>query len=825
MEKSVENQPVSVDIGIESAKFDVTAENVTLSNNEAYKINHSFEQAPTGICINLIGASLFTVWLWDTISQSVLLPWLFFITTNTVIHFSIIHQYKKAINRARFKKNWAFYNGFLFSMYAIAWGIGYHFFFPYLDVNQQIFLYYLAGIYLLAMLPVLSSTLNAYLCTIVAFAVPLLVIALEQPGNENLIISALIICTGMTLGFISKKYQNTINQSYLLAMDIKSNSEKMHHEHMQKFSKAFHKKITKQKSEAEKLIQEKDHVVKTLTSIGEAILTTDSEGVITYINPVAEVYLGWTKKDAVGKHIDLILNIFDDNSNTKIKSLFESCIGSFSTITGSNNTKLLRRDKVEYYIDYSISPIMDSAHNIAGTVMVFRDVTEERGREKVLAWQANHDQLTGLINRREFENRLNKILSSRNESRQHALCYIDLDHFKIVNDTCGHHAGDELLKKVAQCLKNKTRDTDTLARLGGDEFGLILYSCSLKKAELLAEIVRKEVENIDFHWDNNLHKISASIGVVVITDEFDNLAEILRSADTACYEAKGDGRNKINILDYTDEHVRQNREDVENLDSIQACLNRESFVLHYQAIKPVNEFDKNTVCEILIRAEKLNGNLLLPEEIMPVAKRYHLMSSIDRWVIRNSFEYIATQNEVLDPYSIISVNVSEQSLCDDSFLDYLLLNYNHYALNKYNKKICLEIPESSLINHSEKTIKFIRDVREHGFLIAIDDFQTELNSFKKIETLKPDFIKFDGRMTKPVEQNNLEHKILQSIIEISQHVQVKTIAKYIDSDQNMLELRKLGIDYIQGYLLSEPAILPKDVTIDEEFLAVFETSN
>ena len=821
MEKPVDNQQDNVDFGIEDSKFDVTAENVVLRNNEAYKINHSFEQAPMGICINLIGMVLFTAWLWSVIPEAILLPWLFFITTNTLIHFSIIHKYKKAINRARFKKNWAFYNGFFFSVYAISWAIGYYYFFPYLDANQQIFLYYLAGIYLLAMLPVLSSTFNAYLCVIVAFAIPLLLLTLEQAGNNSLIICTLIVCTSITLGFISRKYQNTINQSYMLAMDIKNSSEKLHIEHMQKFNKAFQKKITKQKSEAKKLIQEKDHVVKTLTSIGEAILTSDAKGIITYINPVAEVYLGWSKKDAIGKHIDLILNIFDDTNNNKIKSIFESCVNSFSTITGSNNTKLLRRDRVEYYIDYSISPIMDSAHNIAGTVMVFRDVTEERGREKVLAWQANHDQLTGLINRREFENRLNKILKSKDQSRQHALCYIDLDHFKIVNDTCGHHAGDELLKKVAQCLKNKTRDTDTLARLGGDEFGLILYSCSLKKAELLAEIVRKEVESIDFHWDNDLYKISASIGVVVISDEFDNLAEILRSADTACYGAKGEGRNKINIFDYTDEHARQNRDEIENLDSIQACLNRESFILHYQAIKPVNDFENN-ICELLLRAEKLNGNVVLPEELIPVAKRYHLMSSIDRWVVRNSFEFITTESQDIKPYTIISLNISDQSICDDSFLDYLILNYNHYALDTFNKKICLELPESVLINHFEKAETFIAAVRKHGFLIAIDDFRTELNNFKKIETINPDYIKFDGRMMSPVETNNLEHKILSSMIDISHHIGIKTIAKYIDSEQNMEELKKLGVDYIQGYLLSEPTLLPRDITIDEEFQAVFE---
>ncbi len=824
MEKQVKSHLDDDDFGIESANFDVTSENIVLSNDEIYKSNHSFEQAPTGICINLIGAVLLTIWLWQTVPEFVLIPWLFFITTNTFIHFSIINQYRKSINRSRVKKSWAFYNGFLFSIYAIAWGIGYHFIFPHLDSNQQIFLYYLSGIYLLSLIPVLSSTHKAYLCVIVGFAVPLLALAFEYSESDAFITSGLILFTGIALAFISKKYQNTINQSYSLAMDIKHTSEKMHLEHMEKFSQAYKKNITKHKTETKRVIEEKDHVVKTLTSIGEAILTTDAKGKITYINPVAEVYLGWQKQHAIGQHIDLILNIFEESSNKKIHSIFERCVNSYSTITGTNQTKLLRKDKVEYYIDYSISPIMDSAHDIVGAVMVFRDVTEERGREKVLAWQANHDQLTGLINRREFENRLNRIIRSKDKSRQHALCYIDLDHFKIVNDSCGHNAGDELLKQIAQCLKNKTRDTDTLARLGGDEFGLILYSCSLKKAELLAEVVRKEVEKIDFYWDNKLYKVSASIGVIAITDQFTNLEDILRSADSACYNAKGKGRNKVNILDLTDEFIRDNRSSTENLDSIQSCLNRESFQLHHQVIESIETGEK-THCELLVRAEKMNGNIVLPEELIPVAKRYHLMSSIDRWVVRNSFEFITIEDKEINPYSIISINISEQSINDNSFLDYLLLSYNHYSLSSSGKNLCIEIPENCLIDHYEQTSKFIYEIKQQGFLVAIDDFHSGLNSFKKIESVNVDYIKFDGRLLSPIASNNLEHIILQSIIDISHHINAKTVAKYVDNQENHDELKKLGIDYVQGYFIHQPTLLPKPTKIDKEFEEVFGKSD
>ncbi len=804
MDKSVDNLRDDEEPGFEKMDFDVTSENIVLSNDETYKINHSFEQAPTGISINLIGATLFAAWLWKVVPEYILIPWLFFIATNSLIHIAIINQYKKEINRAKFKKNWAFYNGFLFSIYTIAWSVGYHFFFPYLDINQQIFLFYLAGIYLLSLLPVLASTHKAYLCAIVSYTVPLLILVFEHGQNDSLLFFSLIISTGIALSFISKKYQQTINQSYLLAMDIKSSSEKLHHEHMEKYNLQYKNKITKQKSETKKITEEKEHVVKTLKSIGEAILTTDSAGKITYINPIAEVYLGWEKEYALGKHIDLILNIFEETTNTKINSIFESCISTFNTINGNSRTKLLRRDKVEYYIDYSISPIMDCEHNIAGTVMVFRDVTEKRGKEKILTWQANHDQLTGLINRREFERRLNRILKAEQHTRQHALCYIDLDHFKIINDTCGHHAGDELLKNIAQCLKDKTRDTDTLARLGGDEFALILYSCGLGKAKMLAENVREEVEKLEFHWENKLYKVSASIGIVEISNKFKSLTDILCTADSACYDAKGKGRNKVNIIDFNNEYIQKNREQANTLDTVQECLNRESFLLYQQTIKPINLTDNRKLCELLIRAEKINGDIMLPDKFFPVAIRYNLMPSIDRWVVRNCFELISGYNHSLEHVNIISINLSEQSICDESFIDYLLLCQTHYSLSSTDKQICLEIPESCLADHFEQSMKFINQAKDSGFLITVDDFYSGLNSFKKIQQFDVDFIKFDGRILSTPNENNLEHKILEAIHGISHHIGSKTIAKYIDSKENLNALTELGIDYVQGYSVSEP---------------------
>ena len=818
MQESAESASDDDLIDFDKTDIDVTREHAVLTNDEAYKINHSYEQAPAGVTLNLLGCLLFGGWLWNLVPNNLLMPWGIFILANTIVHFFIINQYQRAKDRTQFRKNWAFFNGFLFTVYAIAWGCGYHLFFPYLDPNQQIFLFYLAGIYLLGLLPVLASTHKAYVCVLTALSIPLLLLTLEQPFNEGIITASLIAFTTIALGFIAKRYQQTIQESYLLAMDIKQSSEKLHHEHFKKFSLEYKKRIYEEKTRAEKISQEKDQAVKTLTSIGEAIVTTDKDGNITYMNPVAEIYTGWKHEQALGNHFDRIITIFDESTGQKIDSLLENCVKSSNTITASDDTKLLRRDKVEYFIDYSVSPILDNKQEIVGTVMVFRDITEDRGREK-LAWQANHDQLTGLINRREFENRLLKILKSKDEERQHALCYIDLDHFKIVNDTCGHEAGDKLLKMIADCLKNRTRDTDTLARLGGDEFGLILYSCSLKKAELLAEIVRKEVEQIEFKWDGEVYKVSASIGVVAITDQFHSLSDILRSADIACYDAKDDGRNKVNILDFTDEFILHNIEDSPKNETIHSCLNREAFLLFHQGMESVNPEVSDRMSELYIRAEKTNGDLLLPEEIFPVAKRYHLLTSMDRWVVRNSFEALADYDHPLNQFDIININLCRESIRDESFLEYLLLCQNHYALTGSHKKICLDIPESSLEKNPDETRKFIQRAKLNNFLVTIDDFHSSLNNFKRIKSLQVDFIKFDGRELTDSRELEIEQTLIRSLNEVAHQLRVKTIAKQVDTVHSHQTLKNIGIDFIQGNIISAAKALPKPSTDLEQTTA------
>lgn len=792
----------------DNEEITVDKRDLVLNDHERYKIKYALDQAPMGVCINIIGSGLFTAWQWKTIPEFILVPWLFFIACNSVIHLYIISQYKKFITHSDPRKHWSVYNGFLFCICSFAWGAGYHLFFQYMEQGQQLFLYYTAGIYLLSLIPVLAPTYKAYLCLVVSFTIPLAFLMIQNPWPQSFFMLMLLLTTSLALIFIAKKYQNTIVQSYSIAVDIKNKAEIAYQKQIRNFNLQFKKEADRYKNETQIILDEKEHALKTLKCIGEAIITTDSVGKITYINPIAEIYLGWNKDVVINKNIDMVFNIYDETSKVKLSCPFEKCINSASNVNSNNKTKLIRRDKVEYSVEYCMSPIIDTASRIIGTVLIFRDVTEKRSEEKTLNWQASHDQLTGLINRREFENRLNRIINSKEQSRQHALCYIDLDHFKIVNDCCGHHAGDKLLIKISERLKNKTRDTDTLARLGGDEFGLILYGCSQEKAKLLAEIVRKEVEKIDFQWDGKTYKVSASIGIVPINNEISDLAEILRSADMACYDAKSKGRNNVNILNLDKEFIKQNRDQTEWIDTIQECLNRQSFLIYQQSISPLDELNNNSICEFLIRAKKMNGDLVSPDQFFPIAKQYNLMPTIDRWMIKGCFELLAYKHPSLEDFSTISINISEQSICDEAFLKYLLSCKNDYSIPEGN--ICIEVPEHALVNHNEQTIKFISDLKTNGFKIAIDDFYSGLESFKKIKDLHIDMIKFNGRINSNGKDKNIEYKILESMNDICHHIGSQTIAKYIDNEKNLETLYEIGIDYAQGYQCSKPYRLSKD---------------
>ena len=441
----------------------------------------------------------------------------------------------------------------------------------------------------------------------------------------------------------------------------------------------------------------------------------------------------------------------------------------------------------------------------------------------MLTHQAQHDDLTGLINRREFEVRLERSLKSVHENgAQHVFCYLDLDQFKLVNDTCGHSAGDDLLRQVSMLLANRMRDRDTLARLGGDEFGLLLENCSLADANQITNSLLKLVQDYRFINEDKIFNIGVSIGIVVINANFDNVSEIIHAADMACYSAKNAGRNQSFLFSSGDIEVKQRRSAVEAISGITDEIDDEQFMLYCQPILPLvspisstpssppgSDLSQQHHYEILIRKISLDGNIMLPTTFIPSAERYMLMPNIDRWVIKNTF---ATYRKLLDISHekcsyLFSINLSGTSLGDKSLLGYIREQFIIYAIPP--ECICFEITETAAIVNLKNTIYLFSALRKLGCSFALDDFGSGMSSFMYLKNFEVDYLKIDGSFVKDMHVNKIDHAMVRSIHSVAEAMNIKTVAEFVENKEILKELKNIGVHYGQGLYLGEPVPIKK----------------
>lgn len=424
---------------------------------------------------------------------------------------------------------------------------------------------------------------------------------------------------------------------------------------------------------------------------------------------------------------------------------------------------------------------------------------EHRHAQETIQHLAYHDALTGLRNRAEFEQRLKNALKSASIDMQYALFYLDLDQFKIVNDTCGHVAGDELLKQVAALLKGPVRDSDTLARLGGDEFGVLLAHCSLTHAEEVAERMLQILKEFRFTWQDKVFTIGASIGLVMLDSPNQTHTELLRAADMACYAAKDKGRGQIHLYHPDDVELAQRRGEMEWVSQLTRALQDKQFVLHKQCIVALNGATTGPACEFLLRLKDREGNLILPDAFIPAAERYDLMPKLDRWVLTQAFTYLAqqfaTQHAKAD--SIYFINLSGATLGDVSYLQFVKEALSRNAIPP--QSICFEVTETAAIANLSNALSFIRNVRALGCKVALDDFGTGLSSFSYLKTLAADYIKIDGGFVRDMLEDPMDAAIVQAINNIGHVAGLKTIAEFVENAAIQTRLREMGVDYAQGY--------------------------
>jgi diguanylate cyclase (GGDEF)-like protein/PAS domain S-box-containing protein len=564
--------------------------------------------------------------------------------------------------------------------------------------------------------------------------------------------------------------------------------------------------IQKRKQVEALLFEEKERAQVTLASIADAVVTVDTSGRIEFLNPVAERLTGWPLAEARQRPVAEVFAVVDEATGAPIADPVARALTDGAVVEAEGNVVLLCRGAESIAIDYSVAPIRDRAANTVGAVLVIQDMSRERQYAARLSNLAAHDALTGLLNRREFEQRVRAIVERREDDEgQHAVLYLDLDQFKVVNDTSGHAAGDELLRQVGALLRPRLREGDVLARLGGDEFGVLLPHCPPAPALRIAEALRKAIVDFRFAWKNRSFTIGVSIGLVNLADGPHTLASALSAADAACYLAKDKGRNRVQVYRPEDSEVALRRGEMEWVHRLHRALAEDRLCLYSQPIRAMHAPGPHTQHEeLLVRLIDEQNELIPPIAFIPAAERYHLMPSIDRWVIRTAFRVLADRRSAGNTGGTYAINISGASIGDDQFLDYVRESFARFRIP--HSSICFEITETTAVTSLSKAAEFIGALREPGCRFALDDFGVGVSSFTYLKQLPVDYLKIDGSFVKNMLNDPVDAAMVEAIHRIGRVMGKQTIAESVETTATLDALRSVGVDYAQGNAIAPPSM-------------------
>lgn len=561
---------------------------------------------------------------------------------------------------------------------------------------------------------------------------------------------------------------------------------------------SIQRNITERKRMEQALFEEKELAQVTLNSIGDGVITTDAKGLIVSLNRVAETLTGWDREEAKGLPLNRVLKIIHEVTGNPRENTAEIALRENRIVEVTEYSVLMARNGYQFAIDHSAAPIHTNDGCIIGAVVIFRDVTQIRTQAHQLSWQATHDALTSLVNRREFEYQLQQaVQNAQKHNQQHLLLYLDLDRFKIVNDTCGHIAGDELLRQISELFKQRIRKTDMLARLGGDEFAILLYQCPCSQGIQVAESLLHSIQSFRFIWENKTFTIGVSIGLVTIDTNSLSPSNILTAADAACYAAKDKGRNRIQVYEVGDRELARQRGEAHWAVKVNQALEDNNFCLYAQPIISLIMPTNTEHYEILLRLKGEQNQLIPPMAFMPAAERYNLMHIIDRWVIRTLFASLKPTNN-----KNYAINLSGASINDDQFIDFLTEQFCTYQVAP--ELICFEITETMAIANLSKAANLIRKLKELGCQFALDDFGCGMSSFAYLKNLPVDFVKIDGNFVKNIVNSSVDLAMVEAINSIGHVMGIQTIAEYVENEMILNKLKELGVDGAQGYYIGKP---------------------
>lgn len=543
----------------------------------------------------------------------------------------------------------------------------------------------------------------------------------------------------------------------------------------------------------------------TLESIGEGVITTDTDGTIDYMNEAAEQLIGVTRAIAIGKRIDDLIALVDEIDRTSLGDPVQQCLAERRRVNLGRRALLMSKvaDR-EFSTELTASPIQGPDREVAGCVVIIHDVSELRGLAREMSYQATHDPLTGLVNRSEFERRLEAALSSaRADAVGHVVAYLDLDRFKIVNDTCGHIAGDNLLREIAALLKQKVRDSDTVARVGGDEFAMLLVGCPLDKARQIADDICDSVASYRFSWQDRVFDIGVSIGMVEVGHESVSAEAVLSAADSACYVAKQQGRGRVHVYSARDEILARERGEIKWLQRLQHALKENRFELHMQPIIAVGgRAAHGPAVEVLLRMRDDADKLVLPSQFLGAAERYQLMSHIDRWVVQAALSAMAGGALHVPDGRTCNINLSGQTLGDEGFLEFVVDVLDHTGIDP--ERICFEIRESAVVHNLDHARRFIAVLHGIGCRFALDNFGSGVGSFANLKRLSIDYLKIDGVYTRNLAEDSVNREMVGAMIKLARSLDFEVIAQQIEDRSSFEAARSLGVDFVQGYAVERP---------------------
>ena len=563
--------------------------------------------------------------------------------------------------------------------------------------------------------------------------------------------------------------------------------------------------VTDRRAVESALHSERERALVTLASIGDAVITTDADGIVTYLNPVAEELTGWTTQQAAGHGVDEVFELFSESTGEPVESPAVRCLREGHAVGLANHTALRDRSGRHVSIEDSSAPIRDADGTVFGAVLVFHDVSDAKAMTRALAHQASHDALTGLANRTEFERDLNLAIDDAATGVPSAVLYLDLDQFKVVNDSDGHIAGDALLCALSAVLERQVRSTDTVARLGGDEFGVILRACGQDQAVELAHGLCEAVGAERFAWEGRVHRVGVSIGLVCLDRSSGTADDVLRVADGACYLAKEAGRGRVHVAHGGDEMALRRHGELGWVRRLQDVIEQHDLVLWAQPILPARPTGEPPSLEILLRLQDEDGRLAAPGEFLPAAERYQLAGALDRVVVETTLRWFAERPEVLDRIATCSINLSGESVGDAETMRFIDGLFDELRLD--GRRFCFEVTETAVIADLEDTSRFLQTLRDRGCRIALDDFGVGLSSFGYLRTLPVDVLKIDGTFVRRVCLDPVDEVMVRSIDQVAHLLGKRTVAEYVEDDAIREAVTAIGVDLLQGYGVGRPGPL------------------